>query len=73
MKCHVCGGELEKITTDLPFKRGKRSIVILKDLPVMQCANCNEFLIEDPVMERIDAIMQKIDLTVEIEVLNFAA
>ena len=73
MKCHICGGELEKITTDLPFKRGGHSIVILKDLPVLQCDTCSEFLIEDPVMERIEVIMQKIDTTVEIEVLNFAA
>jgi YgiT-type zinc finger domain-containing protein len=32
MKCPICGGVLEKITTDLPFKRGGHSIVILKDL-----------------------------------------
>jgi YgiT-type zinc finger domain-containing protein len=43
MNCHICGGEPEKITSDLPFKRGGHSIVILKDLPVLQCDNCSEF------------------------------
>ncbi len=40
MKCHVCGGEMTPICTDLPFKVSDKTIVILKDLPVLQCGNC---------------------------------
>jgi len=71
MICHNCGGELEKIITDLPFKIRINSIVIIKNLPVLQCRNCNEYLIEDPIMMRVDAILEKIDKTAELEVLNY--
>ena len=72
MLCHNCGGELEKIITDLPFKVRTDSIVILRNLPVLQCQNCNEYLIEDAVMERVDSILEKVDKTAELEVLNYA-
>lgn len=70
--CHNCGGKLEKVIPDLPFKVRINSIVIIKNLPVLQCRNCNECLIEDPVMERVDVILEKIDKTAELEVLNYA-
>ncbi|MBI2200498.1 MAG: YgiT-type zinc finger protein, partial [Armatimonadetes bacterium] len=47
MRCTICGGELEATRTDLPFKVRETSIVILKRLPVMQCENCSEYLIDD--------------------------
>lgn len=72
MACHNCGGKLEKVITDLPFKVRTDSIVIIRNLPVFQCLNCNEYLIEDPVMERVDSILEKIDKTAELEVLNYA-
>ena len=49
MTCHICGGQFEKVLTSLPLKVGADSIVILKNLPVLQCRNCPEYLIEDPV------------------------
>lgn len=72
MKCHICGGKLEQITTDLPFKIGMNTIVIIKNLPVLQCKNCSEYSIEDKVMEKIDIILNEIDKTTELEVLNYA-
>ena len=41
------------IRTDLPFKVRDAGIVILKDLPVLQCGHCPQYLIEDTVMTRI--------------------
>jgi YgiT-type zinc finger domain-containing protein len=72
MICHNCGGKLEKLITNLPFKLSYDSIVIIKGLPVLQCANCSEYLIEDEVMERVDSILSKIDKTTELEVLSYA-
>lgn len=72
MICCNCGGELEKIITDLPFKVRDDSIVIIKKLPTLQCQNCNEYLIEDPVMEKVDRILDKIDKTAELEILSYA-
>ncbi len=36
MRGRVCGGQLESRITDLPFKVGDSSIVILRSLPVLQ-------------------------------------
>ena len=40
--------------TDLRFKVTEETIIILKGLPVWQCANCQEYLIEDAVMARVE-------------------
>ena len=73
MKCTVCGAHLRPITTNLPFKLSEERIVILKQLPVLQCETCREYLIEDAVMERIDTILKGTDSTAELEVLRYAA
>ena len=73
MTCHNCEGKLEKVITDLPFKIRFNSIVIIKKLPVFQCQNCHEYLIEDSVMEKIDFILRKVDETAELEIFNYAA
>jgi YgiT-type zinc finger domain-containing protein len=70
--CHKCGGKLEKIVTDLPFKINVNSIIIIKKMPVLQCRNCDEYLIEDPVMEKVDNILRKTDRTSELEILSYA-
>ena len=33
MKCRICGGAMEKRVTDVPFKIGDTSIVIVRSLP----------------------------------------
>ena len=73
MTCRICGGELERIVTDLPFKVAQSRIVIIKALPVLQCGNCGEYVIEDSVMERVDAILARVDTTVELEILSYVA
>jgi len=72
MICHNCGGKLEQIITNLPFKLSYDCIVIIKELPVLQCQNCSEYLIEDKVMERVDSILSKTNKTAELEVLSYA-
>jgi len=72
MICHNCGAKLEKVNTNLPFKVNQDCIVIIKDLPVLQCQNCSEYLIEDAVMEKVESILSNIDKTAELEVLSYA-
>lgn len=72
MICHICGGKLEKVVTNLPFKINHDSIIIVKQLPVLQCVNCSEYVIEDEVMQKVDSILNRIDATAELEVLNYA-
>jgi YgiT-type zinc finger domain-containing protein len=59
--------------TNLPFKVNETTIVILKDLPVLQCDNCSEYLLDDPVMERVEEILEKVDSAAELEVIKYAA
>jgi YgiT-type zinc finger domain-containing protein len=73
MKCHVCGGELEPITTDMPFKIDANRIVILKNLPVLQCGSCSGYLIEDEVMAQADAMLAAADERAELEIMSYAA
>jgi YgiT-type zinc finger domain-containing protein len=73
MKCHVCGSKLERLVTDLPFKVSETSIVILKDLPLLQCDNCCEYFLEDSVMGRVEEILDKVDSAAELEIIRYAA
>ena len=73
MRCHVCGAEMTKLQTNIPFKISQTTIVILKDLPVIQCNGCGEYLFEDPVMEDVEEILEHANMTAELEILKYAA
>jgi YgiT-type zinc finger domain-containing protein len=73
MKCHVCGSKLKPLITDLPFKVGDRTIVILKGLPVLQGENCSEYLLDDPVMGRVEEILKRVNAAAELEIIRYAA
>jgi len=73
MRCHVCGSTLVPVVTDLPFKLSETTIVIVKALPVLQCDGCSEYALEDRVMERVDAILERADPSVELEIIRYAA
>lgn len=67
MTCHEWAAGIRRNYTDLTFKVGEKSIVILKDLPVVQCDNCSEYLIEDEV------ILSMTDAKAELEIISFPA
>ena len=73
MKCHVCGGQMNASITDLPFKVGEKTIIIVKELPVLQCGNCNEYLLDDTVMKRVEKMVAQVDGAAELEVIRYAA
>jgi len=73
MKCTVCGAAMHPVTTDLPFKLSETHIVIVKQLPVLQCGACHEYLIEDAVMAKVDGVLKRADRTAELEVVRYAA
>ena len=73
MKCRVCGGVLEARITDLPFKTGDSSIVILKDLPVLQCRQCGEMELENSVMSKVERILCAVNRSAELEIIRYAA
>jgi YgiT-type zinc finger domain-containing protein len=59
--------------TNLPFKLSNKTIVVIEDLPVVQCSNCSEYFLKDEVMSKVDDILAKINENVELEVIPFAA
>ncbi len=73
MTCHVCGANMREIQTNLPFKVSQTTIVILKELPVLQCDGCGEYLLDDDIMEHVEQIFERVDVTAELEVLKYAA
>lgn len=73
MKCTTCGGVLQAVDTDLPFKVSDTTIVILKQLPVLQCRSCSEYMLEDSVLARVEGILSGVDSAAELEVVRYAA
>jgi YgiT-type zinc finger domain-containing protein len=73
MRCRICGGSLEALITDLPFKVGDFSIVILKALPVLQCRQCGEVELEHQIMLRVDEVLSAVDKSAELEVIRYTA
>ncbi len=73
MRCTVCGAEFRATTTDLPFKVSDTAIVILKSIPVVQCAKCPEYLLEDAVLRRVDEILARVNGGAELEIIRYAA
>ena len=72
MKCHVCGGRTSSVVTDMPFKVSNTSIVIIRQMPVANCANCGQYLIDDPVMERVESIIKGVNAGTELEIVQYA-
>jgi YgiT-type zinc finger domain-containing protein len=73
MRCGVCGAELTRTRSDLPFKVRETGIVILKGLPVLQCGHCPQYLIEDAVMAQVDTILARVADGTELEIIRYAA
>jgi len=73
MKCQVCGSKMQAIITDLPFKANDSTIVIMKALPVYQCENCSEYLLEDNVLRAVEKIIKNVGAASELEVIKYAA
>jgi YgiT-type zinc finger domain-containing protein len=73
MKCDVCGSNLTSLNTDLPFKVSETTIVIVKGLPIFQCDNCNQFLLGDSVIDRVEKILARVDTAAELEIVCYAA
>ena len=73
MRCRICGGLLEPRVTDLPFKIGDSSIVILRSLPVLQCRQCGDTELEQVTMSRVDQFLAAADESAELKIVRYAA
>ena len=73
MKCHACGGFMHEARSDMPFKLDRTRIVIIKDLPILQCGECGEHAFADAVMKKIEEALTSVDKSAELEVIRIAA
>ena len=73
MKCHICGGDMSKTVTDLPFKLDRDTIVIVKGVPVQECDRCSKYILSDEAMEQIEKLLSRVDKAAELEILRYAA
>jgi len=64
---------MRTLVTNLSFKTSDTAIVILKELPVLQCDSCSEYLLDDPVLGRIEKLLEKVDAAAELEIIKYAA
>jgi YgiT-type zinc finger domain-containing protein len=64
---------MEERVTDLPFKIGDISIVIVRALPVLQCRQCGETELDNVAMARVDCLLASVDRSAELEVVRSAA
>ena len=73
MKRHICGDDMKPTVSDLPFRLGPTAIIVIKQLPVLECVNCAETSIEDQVMKKIENLLEPTDETTELAVIPYAA
>lgn len=73
MKCHECGADMFPTESHLPFQKGPKFIVIVKDVPVYLCGNCSETLLNDSVMKRVEQLVGEAKPKSDIEIVSFAA
>lgn len=59
--------------TDIPFKVTTKKTVIVEDLPIHQCSQCREFLLDDFVMERVETILETVDAASKLAIVEYAA
>ncbi|MBM3465738.1 MAG: YgiT-type zinc finger protein [Armatimonadetes bacterium] len=73
MNCAVCGATMRPTRGALPFRTTEQAIVIVKNLPLVECENCAQYLIEDAVLSRVDEILATVDGAAELEIIRYAA
>jgi YgiT-type zinc finger domain-containing protein len=73
MRCRACGGLLKSRVTDLPFKLADTTIVVLKALPVLECPQCGDTELDQATMSRVDQLLDAVDRSAELEVIQYAA
>ncbi len=71
IKCHICGGTMKLLKTSLPFKVYPTMTVIINNLPVIQCECCNAYIIDDPILKRVDEILDSVNADANLEVIEY--
>ena len=71
MICPLCKGEMKPSTT-IHTVQLKNCVVVIKNVPCMECEQCGEVVLSADTVEKIERILQTVEKAVaEITVVNF--
>ncbi len=71
MKCFTCNAEMKQATTT-HFVDLKKCMIIIKNVPCLECPQCGEKYYTDEVAERLDEIVNSIkSLMTEIAIVEY--
>ena len=56
--CYLCGGDKQPGTTTFAVDLGF-GVVVVRDVPALVCSTCGEAWIEDPVAQRLEAVVDE--------------
>ena len=73
MKCHVCGTPMTCVVSDLPFRVNRSVMIILRDLPLMECSECGAYAFEERVMQRVHEIIGRLRSPSHLDAVLYAA
>jgi YgiT-type zinc finger domain-containing protein len=73
MKCHVCGNPMTRVVADLPFRIDLSVMIILRDLPLLECGECSAYALEETVMERVHEIVWGLASPAHLDVIRYVA
>ena len=45
--------------------------MVIKRLPTLECADCAELSIEDPIMEKVESLLEQTDESTELAVITY--
>jgi hypothetical protein len=64
---------MTRVVSDLPFRVNRSAMIILRDLPLMECSECSAYALEDVVMERVHEIVQRLRSPSHLDAVRYAA
>jgi YgiT-type zinc finger domain-containing protein len=64
---------MKSIVTDLPFRVDRSVMIILRDLPLLECSKCGAHALEEEVMERVHEIVGRLRSPSHLEAVLYAA
>ena len=70
----MCAGQYSSRVSLICYSTlGRKSTAIMKELPVLQCEHCSEYVLVDDLMGRLANRLGKADQQEELEILHDAA
>jgi len=64
---------MTRVVSDLPFRVDRSVMIILRELPLIECRECSAYAFEERVMERVQEIVQRLKSPSHLEAVLYAA